>query len=112
MSSNLYRTSNSAQYPLNGDHEALVSLNQQLAEVWSSIVRDVGDRVQCEVDPIELAINWHEVNTRLLHGLRCMAFSRYLCWFGHGRYLDVEARKQRAEVEEGGYRKHSGRGRG
>jgi coproporphyrinogen III oxidase len=77
-----------------------MNLNQQLTQVWSSIVRDIGNRLGCDVDPVEFAIDWHKVHRKLLDGLRSTAFNRYLSWFGEVRYLRMEARERRAEAEE------------
>jgi hypothetical protein len=52
------------------------------------------------VDPIELTINWRKVHRKLLDGLRCTAFNRYLGWFGKKKYLEMEVQKQQAEAEE------------
>ena len=74
------------------------NLDQQLAEVWSSVVKDVGDQLQCQVDPVELAIDWHLVHEILLDGLRDTAFKRYLSWFGEGRYRKLKAKMQGAKA--------------
>ena len=77
------------------------NLNKQLAEVWSSIVQDIRDQLQCQVDLIELAIDWYKVHMMLLDGLHSMAFQRYLSWFGKERYLKLKAEMQGAETHKG-----------
>ena len=69
----------SPQHLLWGD---LTDLNNQLADVWSSIVRDVGEWCNIQADPLPLTINWELTHESLVVRLMQMGLDRYLRWYG------------------------------
>jgi hypothetical protein len=66
------------------------TLNTELANAWSMIVQDIGERervgIQAPIDAVGLNIDWETVCVRLMNGLRLMGYDQFMKWFGQQSY--------------------------